>query len=360
MRRPVTLVAATVGVLAVAVPAWAYYALTSNTVQRAYTAATLSAAVTPAATASSATAVAVSWSLPASQVPGASYVVTRTTDSLAVCTVAATVTSCADPNAVAPGTTYSYAVKTTLPGTSWETPATAFQTTTPHVYAIDTIATQTAGTPFTVTVKAMKGSPLAVDTAYIGSKSVTFTGPAASPGGNAASINGVAPGTAANVTFVLGSATVPATLTKKDTAATITATTGSGAMAVAGTSNAFAVNAGTGTRLAFTSVTGLGTVDCLLGCTVAGLGSNPSVSSKVSVVDAYGNTAANLGSALSFTVTKTSGGTLSNAALTIPATGTAESGTAFTFTAGTANYSTTITAPTTGGKTQVQMSLSKN
>lgn len=306
MRRRTTVIAATLGVVAVAVPAWAYYALTSNSVQRSFTAASLSAATSPAAAPTGPTGVSVSWSLPASNLTGAKFVVTRTTDSAAVCTVASNVTSCADPNTVVPGTTYAYSIKTTLPGTLWETSSTAFQTTTPHVYAIDTIATQTAGTAFNVTVKAMKGSPLAVDTGYSGPKSVTFTGPASGPGSNAPTINGVALGTAANATFASGSVTVSATLTKKDTGVTITATTGTGVNTITGTSNSFTVNAGAKSALAYVTSSAGTTVACSSGSVIVGNGGT--FTAFVGIFDSLGNLVANGGSATGVTITKGTGG----------------------------------------------------
>jgi type II secretory pathway pseudopilin PulG len=105
-------------------------------------------------------------------------------------------------------------------------------TVPPDTFGISAIgASQTAGTPFTIgTITAQLWSG-GTDTAYTGSKTLTFTGPGTSAKGNA-------PSYPATVTFTNGIATnVNVTLYKAETT-TLTATQG----AVTGTSNSFTVN----------------------------------------------------------------------------------------------------------------------
>ncbi len=101
LRRAVTVATATVGVVSLATAAFAYYALTSTQATATYTVPSLAAAASPLASATDPTTVAVSWTAPAAQLPGASYVVTNTTDDHTVCTVVTT--SCTDTAAL-PGT----------------------------------------------------------------------------------------------------------------------------------------------------------------------------------------------------------------------------------------------------------------
>ena len=294
--------------------------------------------------------VTLTWTAP-SGVPATGYTVTRTAPtSAAVCTNVA-LTTCTDIGLSA-STLYTYSV-VALRGL-WAGPAVSHSATTSssaitRTFTVSVSGAATAGTAKDVSLTALNNG--VTDLTYTGSHTLTFSGAANSP-------SGATPTTSQAVTFTNGVGTASLTFVKAET---FTLTVSEASPARSG-STSVTVNAGAANRLAFTTTTGLpvGT-NCTLGCTVTGLGSNPNVSSKVSVTDSVGNTVSNIGTALNFTVTKTSGGNaLTNASLTIPASGLAESSAAFGFTAGTANYSVTITAPTTGGFTQVQMSLSKN
>ena len=95
---------------------------------------------------------------------------------------------------------------------------------------------------------------------------------------------------------------------------------------------ALTVSPASAARLAWTHATSTGTLSspCLFTCTGTGLGSG-TFKANVSVTDSSGNTVTALGSGHSVSVTA-SGGTITGGALTIAATGAAESTTQFTYT----------------------------
>ncbi len=97
------------------------------------------------------------------------------------------------------------------------------------VFSLSTPATQTAGTAFNDTITAIDGYGNTA-TGYAGSKTITFTGPANSPGANA-------PSYPASVSFTAGAGTASITLYDAQTTA-LTATQGS----VTGSSASFTVN----------------------------------------------------------------------------------------------------------------------
>jgi Tfp pilus assembly protein PilV len=111
----------------------------------------------------------------------------------------------------------------------------------PDTFGFSTIGAQTAGNAFTANITAQLWNGLA-DTSYTGAQTLTFSGPASSPGGTA-------PLYQASVTFVSGVATgVTFTLYNAATS-TITATQG----LMTGSSNSFTVGAGTTAKLAVTT-----------------------------------------------------------------------------------------------------------
>ncbi|HVT78800.1 MAG TPA: fibronectin type III domain-containing protein [Acidimicrobiales bacterium] len=143
-------------------------------------AATLSSPVSPTATTDGAGAITVSWTLPASQLAGAQYRVSRTAPSSAtVCTVSSATTSCQDTG-LAPATAYTYSVVALL--SNWQTTAaTVAATTSTPSYSITLSASPyTAGSAITVqTVRAMNGAT--VDTTFAGSRTITWSGLPTSP-----------------------------------------------------------------------------------------------------------------------------------------------------------------------------------
>ncbi|MFN2606530.1 MAG: hypothetical protein ABR511_01345 [Acidimicrobiales bacterium] len=125
----------------------------------------LSAATTPTATANDSAAITVGWTLPATQLPGAQYRVTRTSgpgSPLTVCSVSST--SCQDTGLTG-GTAYGYSVAAVLQ--NWQSPGVTTSATTPK--ASQTIAfTSTApsnaavgGSTYTVTATSSSGLTVA-------------------------------------------------------------------------------------------------------------------------------------------------------------------------------------------------------
>ena len=104
--------------LAGAGAAFAYFTFTdtANAAAARATAATLSAPSAPTASANGGGSVNVGWTLPASQLAGAQYQVTRTAGPGApstVCTVSATTTTCQDTG-LTPGSAYTYSISALL------------------------------------------------------------------------------------------------------------------------------------------------------------------------------------------------------------------------------------------------------
>jgi hypothetical protein len=146
-------------------------------------ATSLSAPTAMTATGTSTTAMSVDWTLPATQLPGASYVLSRTAPPTAtVCTVTAAsgTHTCAD-SGLSLATTYSYSVVATLG--SWQsTAATASGATVAPTLSI-TLANgpYTAGNAYDVqSIRAMVGA--STETTYTGTKTITWSGLATSPG----------------------------------------------------------------------------------------------------------------------------------------------------------------------------------
>jgi hypothetical protein len=338
--RAGVVVIAAVAAAAVATGAWAYYAFTSSPSARTVTAASLSAAGAPAATVAGSTSVNVAWTLPSSNLTGATYVVTNTTDNHTVCTVAATVSSCSDTAAL-PGVANAYSIRTTLPGTSWATAATAFSSAaTPDVLSITNaaggaIGSQAAGTAFGLKVTAQKwgGSGLVTDTAYAGNnKAMTWSGLGTSPGGTAPAY----PITA--VDFSSGVSEALTATAYNAGSATLTVAEGprSG-------SASFTVAAGTPT-LRFTSAN----VACTPGVTITIDSAGGTFSAKVSRdQDAYGNTISTSGTPSVTVAASGNKGTLTGSPLAFANNGAKETSTAFTYTAN-AKGTIDVTASATG------------
>ncbi|HEV2891897.1 MAG TPA: hypothetical protein VGX28_16105 [Frankiaceae bacterium] len=347
-RRGAVVATAAVAAVAAGTAAWAFYALSSNTDNATFTARSLAAPTGGTATVVSATSVTVSWTAPAAatQLAGAQYAVTNTVDGHAVCTVSGS--TCSDTTAI-PGVLNTYSVKAVLPSSSWASAAVSPSATPPPVFAVTNAAggalsTQVAGTQFQVKVTAMKGSPLAADTTYSGARSVTFSGPSAAPNGTAPLVNGVAVGTASNVTFASGAATVNATLYRRETAVALTATTGAGATAVTGTSATFAVNAAGRTNLFFTS----SSIDCSGGSVTVTRNTAGAWTSKVSVSDLYGNVVANT-AAVTVSSSFPSGHTVaSGSSLTIPSNASESTGSLSVTTANGNNTTRLLTSSAPG------------
>ena len=217
-RRPVRVLLAAAVCLAVgAVPAYAVWSVTGT----GSTTATARSLVTPAAPSvgtPTVSSLVVSGTLPGGQLPSTTYAVKR--GATTVCTPGATPWSCTDTG-LAASTSYSYTVVATLSAWTAASSATSGTTSTPPCNGPDTYDVSapavTAGAAATVTLTAKKCDGT-LDTAYTGSKALTWAAVAASPSGKAA----VLPTTA---TFASGSATVSVSLYAAGSA-TLAPTTG--------------------------------------------------------------------------------------------------------------------------------------
>jgi hypothetical protein len=196
--------------------------------------------------------------------------------------------------------------------------------------SLPTPSEQVAGVAFSVTLTATDewGN---INTSYAGAKTLTFSEPANSPTGQAPEY----PTSATTVTFSAGTGTASAIKLYDAQSTTLKAKEGS---TVIGTSSAFIVRAGAAEHFAWShaevSAGKLETGTCPFACTTTNIGNSKKFKAHASITDAYGNILSNLGATTKCKVEKTSGeGTLTNAtALTIPASGLAESSTIFEYT----------------------------
>jgi hypothetical protein len=238
-RRPVrVLLAAAVCLALGAVPAYAVWSVMGT----GSTTATARSLVTPAAPGvgtPTVSSLVVSGTLPSGQVPSATYAVKR--GETTVCTPSDTPWSCTDTGLTS-GTVYSYTLVARIGSWTAVSASTSGTTTCtgPDTYTVSAPAI-TAGTSASVTLTAKKCDGT-VDTAYTGSKALTWAAVAASPSGKAA----VLPATA---TFAGGTASVSVTLYAAGSA-TLTATTG----AVTGSTTA-TVTAGVAKNFVLSAVT---------------------------------------------------------------------------------------------------------
>jgi hypothetical protein len=222
----------------------------------------------------------------------------------------------------------------------------AAETATPAVGAAD---------PLTITAFDTYGNTA---TTYTGSKSLTFSGALASPGGNAptvtnASGTAIAFGTATPITFTSGVASISGT---KNGVMTLYKSAAANISVTDGTLTSAAVTVtpliGAASKLAFThpvASAGALSTPCYFTCTATLLGNSGTIKAGVAVTDTYGNVVSALGSGHSVAVT-TTGGTLTGGTITIPATGAAESTTEFTYTSkSSGSFTDTVKAATSAG-----------
>lgn len=284
------------------------------------------------ATATGTTSISTSWSTPTGgSVTPTQYVVRRTAPTTAtVCTVGGAVFTCNDTGLTA-GTTYTYTVEARI-GSNWSSGQTAgFSATTNSAGTFIVApgpAVKTAGTAFSTTITATTNG-VTTDTSYTGSHAITFSGPSASPSGQA-------PTYPATVNFVAGVGTASITLYNVETVS-LGATDGT----LSGSASVTVV-AGASNQLRYTS----SSISCTSGSVIVGNGG--SFTSKVTVYDAYLNPVPQA-SARTVSLTRSSAtGTLSPTSLTI-ASSASETSTSFTFTLPNGNPpDTTITASSSG------------
>lgn len=164
-KRLVIVAAIVLALLAGTVPAWAYYALTSSTVDSQLTAASLQSAQSPSVAATGATSTSITWTNPAGQIPGAGYTVVRIgSPDVTVCSDQST-SPCNDTG-LTTGISYSYTIQTVMgAGTSWQTTRTSVGSVTPKATPSLTV-TDNSGSiitggllTFTATLTGPTGSP---------------------------------------------------------------------------------------------------------------------------------------------------------------------------------------------------------
>jgi hypothetical protein len=195
--------------------------------------------------------------------------------------------------------------------------------------SLPTPAEQEAGAAFNVTLTATdEWGNLAVG--YAGAKTLTWSTPASSPNGTAPEY----PTTATAVTFTAGVGTASGLKLSDAQTTTLKAKEGT----IEGTTGSFVVGAAAAERMAWShaEVTAgkLETGSCPFACVTTSIGSSKKFKAHASITDEYGNIVSFIGAITKAKVEKTSGeGTLTNAtALSIPATGLAESATIFEYT----------------------------
>jgi hypothetical protein len=283
----------------------------------------------------------VGWSPPTGVTPSG-YVVTRISPSAAtVCTVGSGTTTCTDTG-LAAGTTYTYTVQARL-ATHWSSGASApASATTPNVGTfVVTVPSgnRTAGSAFNATLRATTNG-VTTNTSYSGVKTITFSGPAVSPGGTT-------PVYPATVNFSAGVGTARIRLYAAETA-TLHATDGT----ISG-STSVTVVARAGSKLGWTS----SSADCSAGFVVVGNGG--SYTSKVSVYDTYGNLATR-GTNRTISISRNpSSGTVSPTSLTVPANLSETSGST-TYTLPNGNPPNVNVTASASGLTSVVCQVRKN
>ena len=205
-------------------------------------------------------------------------------------------------------------------------------------------------------------------TSYSGVHELTFSGATPSPSGAAPTVvnssgAAIAFGGATALNFKSGVATVAKS---KNGAMTLYAagpaelTVSDGALPSA-TPLAVTVSPAAAARLALSGVgvsAGALSSGCLFACTLTGLGNSGTVTAKVAVTDASGNTVSALGSGHAAKVTTSGSGTIVGTPLAIPSSGPAESATSFTFTSkSSGSFSETITVAKSEGTAYTSATL---
>jgi len=180
------------------------------------------------------------------------------------------------------------------------------------------------------------------DTNYAGAHNLTFSGSSASPNATLPTVVDSAGavvnfGSPTSIAFTAGVAKVASSkngVMKLYRAGAASIVASDGAISNP-TPAAITVSPGTAARWALTNINvsagSLGST-CLFTCTLTGLGNSGTVTARVAVTDAVGNTVSAVGSGHAAKVTTNGTGTISGTPLTIPTSGAAESATSFTFT----------------------------
>jgi len=352
-RRLVTCSIAAGAVLAISVPAFAYW--TADASASGNATATVMGSFAASATASAdASKVTISVSGATGPAP-TSWVVSRTAPNTSGgCTITAPATSCDDTTGIAQGTTYSYSVVAKL--SNWTGAIKTVSTTTStlsHTYEFRVVGAQpttgTAGTAINLTIQAYKDG--SIETGYAPS-ALSLTGANNAPDGSAPTI--------AAGNWSSGQTTVSLSLVKAESATvTIKDSTASPAQHSL-TLAPIAVSPGSANKVVWTSPSvssGSLSNPCLFTCTAKAVGNFGTFTASVSITDALGNVVSGVGAvktvSLSTSTNPSGSYTLptsgSTTTLTIPAAGLATSTATFTYKAGNGNWtSDALTAAITG------------
>jgi hypothetical protein len=332
VRRFVTLVIAVFAAFGAtaAAAAWAPGGGGSGT----STGTTLGSPGSAAAAATGSTSIQINWAAPGSGPAPSQYIVKRTAPTTAtVCTVSAPTVTCNDTGLTA-STAYSYTVQSLI-GTNWASATSSASATTsapPTLNVALAIAgNKTAGTAFNVTLTATTNG-ITTNTAYAGTKVITFSGPATSPAGTP-------PTYPANVVFAAGVGTATVTLPTAETV-NLAATDGT----ISG-STSVTVVAGAAAQMAYTS----SNFSCASG--TANVGNGGTFTSKLTVYDANMNPKVGART-ITLSRTPTAGTTLSSASLSITAANS-ETTASSSLTIPTGSPTITLTAASTGLPSEV-------
>ncbi len=222
--------------------------------------------------------------------------------------------------------------------------STVVTVTVDNSFQVSVSGPQAAGTAFGVTITARAAG--VTNTAYSGTRSLSFSGPGTAPDGTHTPIY------PSSATFTNGVGTATVTLFKAESAV-LAAASGN----LSG-STTVTVNAGTSKGLSFTSqsLTGAGASELCnapsTSCTITGMPKNGggTWTAKVGMVDTWGNPTT-ASSAVTVTLTRSPSpgkGALSVSSVTI-ASGAAASSSSFTYTSGNGAYIEDVTASGSGG-----------
>jgi hypothetical protein len=206
------------------------------------------------------------------------------------------------------------------------------------------------------------------NTAYTGPHELVFSGASPSPGGAAPTVAdssgaAIAFGAATGLNFKSGVSTVSRS---KNGAMNLYAaeqanlTVSDGAISNP-TPLVVAVSPAAASRLALKEVgvsAGALSADCLFACTLTGLGNGGTVSARVAVTDASGNTVSSLGGGHAAKVTTSGSGSVAGTPLAIPSAGPAESATPFAFSSkSSGNFTETLTVAAAAGTAYTSATL---
>jgi hypothetical protein len=344
---------AVAAVLAISVPAFAYWTAQASASGNA-TAAVMGSFAASATASADASKVTISVSGVTGPAP-TSWVVSRTAPNTSGgCTITAPATSCNDTTGIAQGTTYSYNIVAKLGNwTGAEKSVSTTTSTLSHTYEFRVVGAQpttgTAGAAINLTIQAYKDG--LIETGYVPT-ALSITGANIAP-------DGTVPAVSAG-SWSSGQTTVSLTLVKSESE-TVTIKDGTASPAQHSLTLApITVSPSSANKVAWTSPSvssGSLITPCLFTCTAKAVGNFGTFTASVSITDALGNIISGVGVAKTVNLSMsanpngsyTSPTSGSTTTLTIPATGPATSSATFTYKAGNGNWTAdALTAAVTG------------